>query len=184
MSLTQRLVFAYLQAVTQKPIETKLKTTTITTITANVISQTLIEGTPLKDFDFKRLRKVLLSCLVLCVVRHYQFKLLNRLIPPAKAGPFQILQQLLLDQLIFAPINQAFFFILMSLQSNLQADIPGELQQKLLPSLKMYWRVWPVAKLFSLNFVPVPLRPLFGDLIGFFWSIFLSGMTKSRLSRR
>ena len=39
--------------------------------------------------------------------------------------------------------------------------------------------MWPAAKLFSYAFVPVPLRPLFGDLVGFFWAIFLSTMTQA-----
>merc|ERR1712137_805913 len=179
------LALRYIQSINEKPIQTRLVTTSVSTISANVISQVAIENTSVANIDWQRLRKVLVASLVLSVVRHFQFQFINRVVPPSKGGISQIIQQLILDQLIFAPISNALFFILMALQNNNNVEqITEELPRRLWPTMKMYWKIWPAAKLISFAFVPVVFRPLFGDFIGFFWAIFLCGMTKrSKLKR-
>ena len=38
----------------------------------------------------------------------------------------------------------------------------------------MSWRVWPLAQYLNFNFVPAQYRVLFGNLVGFFWGIYMS----------
>ena len=178
-----RLAQRYTQALMANPKRTMLTTTTVSTVTANVLSQTLVEGNPVHHLDWKRLRRVLLASLVLSYSRYYQFQAINKILPPGSTSRVGILKALLLDQLVFAPLSNALFFVLMSLQQDKRpswADIQVELRKKLWPSLLLYWRVWPAAKLVSFAFVPTPLRPLFGDFVGFMWAILLSTLTRQR----
>jgi hypothetical protein len=38
----------------------------------------------------------------------------------------------------------------------------------------MSWRVWPIAQLINFAFVPLHFRVLFGNIVRFFWTIYLS----------
>lgn len=40
--------------------------------------------------------------------------------------------------------------------------------------------IWPFASFINLNFVPQQYRVLFSNMIGFFWSIVLSGIAASK----
>lgn len=177
--LFQRLALKYVQSITKNPIQTKLLTCCILTPTANVISQIGIENTSASNFDYGRLRKVLSASLILTILRHYQFTVTNKLIPQEKSGISTIIKQLAVDQLLFAPLLNALFFILMALQ-NQQTITLTSIKSRLWPTMKMYWKIWPAAKLVSFLFIPVIFQPLFFDLIGFFWAIFLSTKTKKK----
>ena len=53
-------------------------------------------------------------------------------------------------------------------------NVQSSIKTNLWPTLKMSWRVWPIAQLINFAFVPLHFRVLFGNVVRFFWTIYLS----------
>ena len=82
--------------------------------------------------------------------------------------------RLAVDQLLFSPSLNILFFSILSIFDGQPGRIIPSLRTNLLPTMLMSWRVWPLAMYINFNYVPQQLRVLFGNLVGFAWSIFLS----------
>ena len=106
---------------------------------------------------------------------HFWYKFCDR----AFAGKPALLR-LVVDQILFSTSLNAFFFSLLNILNGKFANIPGDVVSKVPGTMLMSWRVWPLAQYINFNYVPANLRVLFGNLVGFFWSIYLSGRSRSR----
>lgn len=85
-----------------------------------------------------------------------------------------------MDQLLWAPIFTCIFFAyLKATQGQWEAIVP-EIQQKLWPTLKVNWLVWPAAHIFNFRFVPDSQRVLYINLIAVGYNAFLSSMAATK----
>ena len=77
-------------------------------------------------------------------------------------------------------INCGFFFAttMMSSGGDVQKSLDS-ITEKLWPTLKVNWTVWPVLTAFNLSVVPLPYRILFINFCSLFWSAFLSNMANT-----
>lgn len=55
-----------------------------------------------------------------------------------------------------------------------------KIQEKLWPTLKVNWVVWPVLQAVNLSVVPLPYRILYINFCSLFWSAYLSAQTNSK----
>jgi hypothetical protein len=136
------------------------------------VAQKVVEGK--EDLDVGRSARFTLIGASLSPIIHFWYKFCDR----AFAGKPALLR-LVIDQALFSTSLNAFFFSLLNLLLGKPGSIPGALSRNLLPTMLMSWRVWPVAQYINFNYVPANLRVLFGNLVGFFWSIFLSSRARS-----
>lgn len=96
----------------------------------------------------------------------------------SKAG--SIVVKVLINQIVFTPIFNTYFF---GMQSGLSGARPSEIFERVkntVPtSWKNSWKLWPVVTAFSFAFVRVELRGLFAGVIAIGWQTYL-GMLNQR----
>jgi hypothetical protein len=85
--------------------------------------------------------------------------------------------KLLLDQLTFTPVLLfGYLFITSYLKKQKSKDFWEQFQYSkgnFFQILFTNWKVWPIVNIISFRYVPVNLRVLFGNIVGFFWGIYL-----------
>lgn len=86
---------------------------------------------------------------------------------------------LLADQVGFSTVLTVLFFALMGISTGNVSSIPSTVVSQLPGTMLSSWKLWPLAQYINFNFVPSNLRVLFGNVVGFFWSIYLSGRMRS-----
>ena len=82
------------------------------------------------------------------------------------------------DQLLFAPLILAGFFVTNSLfedpsTEGLKKGIKNY-KEKIWETLKINWMIWPLATTINFWFMPVQYQVLFANFVGLFWNIILS----------
>eukprot|EP01027_Heterolobosea_sp_BB2_P010923 GEZU01015953.1.p1 GENE.GEZU01015953.1~~GEZU01015953.1.p1 ORF type:complete len:130 (-),score=37.44 GEZU01015953.1:89-478(-) len=116
---------------------------------------------------------------------HFWYQLLDRLFKNANPNSKWVpMLKLLLDQLLFAPAINIFFFSVMSVLDGKPEEAPLRIQEKLWPTLTTSWKIWPIAQYINFNYIPPELRVLFGNCVGFFWSVYLAMITSNNRSNR
>jgi protein Mpv17 len=79
-------------------------------------------------------------------------------------------------------INCAFFFTTTTMETgNPQLGIQS-IQDKLWPTLKVNWVVWPVLQGVNFSMIPAPYRLLYINFCSLFWSAFLSNQAAAKPS--
>ena len=85
---------------------------------------------------------------------------------------------MLFDQILFAPIFLSGFFVVQGLvgERSLEGVSKGVdlCQNKLWEALLTNWKIWPIATMINLTYVPMQYRVLFANFIGLFWNMYLS----------
>jgi protein Mpv17 len=78
-------------------------------------------------------------------------------------------------------INSLFFFTLTTMETGDTSGKKGvaAIQEKLWPTLKVNWLVWPVLQGINLSVVPLQYRLLYINICSLFWSAFLSNMANA-----
>ncbi len=85
---------------------------------------------------------------------------------------------MVLDQLAFAPVVLAGFFISNSLAND--PSVEGLKQgvksykEKIWETLKINWMIWPIATTVNFWLMPLQYQVLFANVVGLFWNIILS----------
>ncbi len=129
----------------------------------------------LQTVDFVRAARMAAFSLILTPLSHEWYGLLERLFRNVPPGRFSNLCKLLLDQALFGPFVTALFFVVLgALEGKRLREIRKKLKVAWWPTQKMSWRVWPLAQLINFNYVPPQYRVLAGNLVGFFWGIYMS----------
>ena len=82
------------------------------------------------------------------------------------------------DQLLFAPIFLAGFFVVQGVlgERSIEGVNKGVAlcENKLWEALLTNWKIWPIATMINLTYVPMQYRVLFANFIGLFWNMYLS----------
>ncbi|CAH0558168.1 unnamed protein product [Brassicogethes aeneus] len=86
-----------------------------------------------------------------------------------------VLQKVLLDQFVFAPILVAgVVFGKNALQGKNRDEIRLEFQDKYLEIIKNNYVVWPFLKIVKYNYVPMYYHVLYSQSFAFFWNIYVT----------
>lgn len=92
---------------------------------------------------------------------------------PSKAG--SILLKVLINQMVFTPIFNSYFFGMQSALSGASlTEIVERIKNTVPTSWKNSWKLWPAVTAFSFAFVRVELRGLFAGVIAIGWQTYLS----------
>ena len=106
---------------------------------------------------------------------HYWYVALDRMVfPKEPKASGTIVTKMLLDQLIWSPINTCIFFASLAAMEGNMASIPGILDEKLVPTVLAGYMLWPLAHLINFKFVPSRNRLLYINVVNLFWSIYLA----------
>ena len=83
-------------------------------------------------------------------------------------------------QLIWTPPINTLFFLYSNWMVTGNADAAvQDVQEKLWPTLKVNWVVWPVLQAVNMSVVPLQYRLLYINVCSIFWSAFLSGQANT-----
>ena len=105
---------------------------------------------------------------------HYWHGIMDRLFG-GKTGFVNTVLKLLVDQAFFDPLMTAAYFVIWGLlEGQRGTQIERNLKAHWWKTQLMSWRVWPLASYIMFNHVPPQFRVLFGNLVAFFWSMYLS----------
>lgn len=79
------------------------------------------------------------------------------------------------DQLLFAPVLLGCFFGSMALLEGRGVEgVKGEVEGKLMGTLRTSWKIWPMINLINFGLVPPAMRVLFVNGLSVAWIAFLS----------
>ena len=93
-------------------------------------------------------------------------------------GTSGVLMKVALDQLAFAPVATALFFVFMKLAEGYTvADTKEYLKANLGKTMESSYKLWPLANLLNFAFIPCQHRVVFTSAVSVFWVSFLSVMS-------
>jgi hypothetical protein len=183
-SIIKQLIDWYLELLSKFPIPTKMLTSAFVQFCGSIVSQKFVRK--MKKIDWHVVFKFVATGALVSPASHFWFQNLDKIMRVAgpqldainkQSGgliPARQAFSLALDQLVFAPFLNVLFISYLALFDNQASQIPNNLRRDLWPTLTKSWMVWPFTSYFNLNYVPSHLRVLFGNFVGFFWSIYLS----------
>lgn len=86
-----------------------------------------------------------------------------------------------LDQSLMAPFSTVLFFASMSAMEQKSVDETKQIiKDKTLPTLIINWKIWPIAQMINMYFVPVSLRVLFLNVVGLGYNTILSRIANTK----
>lgn len=134
-----------------------------------------------KPWDAKRTAKMGAFGLALHgPIGHYWYGFLDRTImTAAPTSAAAVATKTAIDQILWAPIFTSVFFGSMKLMDGKANEISGEVSEKLWPTMKVNWTVWPLAHVINFRFVPSSQRILYINTIQIGYNAFLSTMQAS-----
>ncbi|EGG14870.1 pmp22 family protein [Cavenderia fasciculata] len=166
----------YMKRLKSNPIQTKALTSATLSLASNVIAQGLIER---RKIDWSRVIKFTIWGSISSPLVHFWHIILDRLFRNVKSQ-YAAWGKLIVDQLIFAPFINICFYVALALLDRKPNSILIKLYLDLWPTLLASWKVWPIAQFINFSFVPAQLRVLFGNFVGFMWSIYLTILTSKK----
>mmetsp|Transcript_33507 Transcript_33507/g.84111 ORF Transcript_33507/g.84111 Transcript_33507/m.84111 type:complete len:192 (+) Transcript_33507:1126-1701(+) len=156
-----------------RPITTKVVTASVLASLASIVSQKAVIRS--KQIDWKPVATFASFAVIQAPLIHSWYGILDKLFA-GKTGTTVALSKLALDQLIFSPFLTSLFFSYLELVNGKPESIPDTISKQLLPCMKMSWKVWPITQWINFTFVPPHLRVLFGNFVGFLWSIYMASL--------
>eukprot|EP00873_Tetraselmis_striata_P018515 jgi/Tetstr1/438779/TSEL_027288.t1 len=104
-----------------------------------------------------------------------------RVMPNQPTSALAVACKTAIDQLAFAPISTAVFFITMELCQGNIAGITSTLTSKLAPTMLASYTIWPLALLFNYAKVPPKQRILFINAVTVLWAVVLSMLSSGAI---
>ena len=154
---------------TQHPIATKAVTSAALYIVGDSMAQVLAGG----SFDWARLARGAVWGGLFGVMAHGWYGALEKIV--LAEGRVGAALRVAWDQLTWTPIvNIAFFVVGAALRTGSPAEGMAEARDKLWPTLKVNWIVWPVLQAVNFTMVPLPYRVLYINIASVFWAAYLS----------
>ncbi len=162
------------------PITTKCITAGILATAADIVCQINFPLDPetkkkpaMERVDWKRtMNFAVLNTFMVPPVMHWWYGLLSTRI--VGTSFMAAVKRVAFDQSIFAPLFVCVFFVANLMMDGKIDQIGDKLRIDWLPTLLANYSVWIPAQLINFKLVPPPLRVLWANFIGFFWSIYLS----------
>jgi protein Mpv17 len=169
------LLRRYGRLLEEKPLTTKSITSFITFGIGDMICQKIeINLNKNKHWDKARTVRQASYGVFITPYLHFQFCFVMPYLFPGKSFLSRI-KSVIFNQAVGAVITTSTFFIFNDTFSGKSLnDIKLNLKLKLLPTLKANWCVWPFLMFINFSFIPIPWMPLYSNICGMFWSIYLS----------
>lgn len=125
-------------------------------------------------YDPKRTVRALLIGTLAAIPGYHWFLFLARNFNYA-SKPGSILVKVFVNQMVFTPIFNSYFFGMQSALSGAGlTEILERIKNTVPTSWMNSWKLWPVVTAFSFTFVRVELRGLFAGVIAIGWQTYLS----------
>jgi len=138
------------------------------------IIRTVDDKSPPLKYDLARMSRM--AAFGLCVVGplcHQWYVILESTV--TATGIQGAFAKMALDQSIMAPLSTVLFFTSMSAMERKTVEQTKQVvKDKTWPTLLINWKIWPVAQMINMYFVPVSLRVLFLNVIGLGYNTILS----------
>lgn len=114
-------------------------------------------------------------------IAHTWYNFIEKLAPGSTA--MAVAKKIAMDQVFFAPsISTTFYMVTQALEGKSLGDALQVAKEKVPPTLRVNYMVWPLVHLFTFNFVPLQYRILYINFVSIGWSTFLSQMTNAKAS--
>ncbi|CAK0742493.1 hypothetical protein CVIRNUC_001400 [Coccomyxa viridis] len=108
---------------------------------------------------------------------HYWHQFLEACILPKRpTSRAAVVCKLLVDQLLFAPVSTIMLFAALEAMKGTPEQIPLVIQEKLWPTMKANWVVWPLANFIAFRFLHQDVRILYANIVGILWCAYVSLM--------
>ncbi|KAM3966876.1 mitochondrial inner membrane protein Mpv17-like isoform 1-T3 [Aphomia sociella] len=143
----------------------------------DIISQTIIEKTKLKEIDYKRtLQFSSIGLFVGGPALRLWYGILNKYI--GSSGKSVVLKKVFVDQLVFAP---AFLFFILSAVGTMQGktweNVRKDINANYFDVLKTNYYIWPLVQIINFYYVPLQYQVLLVQTVALFWNTYLSWKT-------
>eukprot|EP00188_Purpureofilum_apyrenoidigerum_P003605 Plantae.Rhodophyta-Purpureofilum_apyrenoidigerum.ctg3830.p1 GENE.Plantae.Rhodophyta-Purpureofilum_apyrenoidigerum.ctg3830~~Plantae.Rhodophyta-Purpureofilum_apyrenoidigerum.ctg3830.p1 ORF type:complete len:296 (+),score=37.94 Plantae.Rhodophyta-Purpureofilum_apyrenoidigerum.ctg3830:56-943(+) len=180
IKFTWNLLALYGQAVSKRPLTTKMIVSAVLTFGADVVAQYLEwrnHGGKYFDLDWRRTMSITTwFTIVGTPILHKWFGVLERFFPGN--SKFNPLRMMLVDQTTFAVFfNSVLLWGINFLESFKPKEAYKQVTTSLPSILVANWKLWPIAQLINFSFIPVQFRVLWTNVIAFAWTIILSQMS-------
>lgn len=147
------------------------------------IVRTIGQQYPPIRYDIARMsRMAIFGLVVVGPLCHQWYVVLESYI--TATGLSGAVSKMIIDQSIMAPISTVLFFTSMSIMEQKSAQQTKQiLHEKTLSTLIVNWKIWPVAQLINMYFIPVSLRVLFLNVVGLGYNTILSRIANNKQSK-
>lgn len=173
-----RLFAAYDRLLTSNPILTKTVTSVVLFTAGDVMAQRLENGS-FENLDAARLARQGAWGALFTPLAHAWYLNLDKWVPGS--GVYVVATKVAADQLTWTPFINTVFLGTVTLMTGAGVGAAVQaVEDKLWPTLKVNWLVWPGLTAINLGLVPPPYRILFINFCSLGWSAFLSNMANSK----
>eukprot|EP01023_Acetabularia_acetabulum_P009563 TRINITY_DN14317_c0_g1_i2.p2 TRINITY_DN14317_c0_g1~~TRINITY_DN14317_c0_g1_i2.p2 ORF type:complete len:232 (+),score=14.51 TRINITY_DN14317_c0_g1_i2:643-1338(+) len=170
---------SYLIQLNKRPLFTKCVTSFVGFCLGDVAAQVLSDAT---NYDFMRsVRMALYGGVIAGPLAHYWFNLLDKVVLPSR--PFSlaaIITKAMLDQLVQAPIGISIFYAYQETMQGRINKVGDVIKNKLLPTLFLTWKFWPLAHLINFAFIPLQQRILYVNVVSVVYTCLLSRLAAEK----
>eukprot|EP01026_Neomeris_dumetosa_P083802 TRINITY_DN9766_c0_g1_i2.p2 TRINITY_DN9766_c0_g1~~TRINITY_DN9766_c0_g1_i2.p2 ORF type:complete len:259 (+),score=10.27 TRINITY_DN9766_c0_g1_i2:270-1046(+) len=166
---------SYLQQLQKRPVITKCVTSFFGFSLGDILAQSL-SGTV--KYDPKRtMRMAIYGGVIMGPLAHNWFNLLDKFVFPGHpTSPVAIVAKAALDQLVQAPFGLCLFYAYQETMQGRASCTVDTISEKLLPTLFMTWKFWPLAHLINFSVIPLEQRILYVNAVSVIYTCLLSQM--------
>ncbi|KAF7951291.1 hypothetical protein EAE96_006613 [Botrytis aclada] len=127
-------------------------------------------------FDFERLTRFMAYGFAMAPIQFKWFQFLSKAFPITKSSAFgPAMKMVAMDQLVFAPVGIANFFIVMTVaEGGGKRAVAQKLRDMYLPTLKANFLVWPLVQIINFRLMPLQFQLPFVSTVGIAWTAYLS----------
>ncbi|CAL1128972.1 unnamed protein product [Cladocopium goreaui] len=175
-----RLAEGFQRAMARWPMGTTMANTTVLWVVSDSLSQSIAPEQMDLGHDWARTgRMVSYGVFFYAGLALKWYDLLERKFPMTSIR--MVSCKVAADQLIFTPITASSLFFLTTLLEGKSVQTAREkVEERLLPTLKMNWCIWPFIQAVNLSVVPPPWRILVINAACIPWLAFVSWMANKR----
>eukprot|EP00803_Ostreobium_quekettii_P008884 evm.model.scf_335EXC.10 EVM.evm.TU.scf_335EXC.10 scf_335EXC:66985-68576(+) len=170
----------YCSSLQRRPLATKSLTSMVGFVAGDMVAQ-LSTGARVRlvgprKYDLARtFRMAVFGGAIAGPMSHVWFHALDKtVLPNIPKHPAAVVLKSAADQLLMAPLGTVIFYTsLKSMEYQAHMAMPT-VKAKLIPTLKINYRFWPLAHLVNFAVVPPPLRILYVNVMSVLWAVILS----------
>jgi protein Mpv17 len=174
---------SYTRMHSRRPYTVQLISTLIIYLIGDLTAQSIAPSSPIASFDsepqppsydpLRTLRALTIGGLAAIPGYHWFVFLARNFNYTSKA--FSIAVKVLVNQAVFTPIFNSYFFGMQSALSGAGVrEVVERIKHTVPTSWLNSWKLWPAVTAFSFTFIRLELRPLFAGSIAIGWQAYLS----------
>ena len=116
---------------------------------------------------------------------HFYYGALDRKVGfAAPTSPPTVIKKVAIDQLIFSPLCTLLFYAYKCTSEGRAGQYVHELQEKLWPTLKAGWMLWPAAHVVNFALIPTHHRILYANVVSVAGTFLLSRAAAGDFSKK